>query len=91
MGNESAIVFSGIAPHPPIMVPEVGGEAIADVRGSIEAMGELTRRIIESGAETSIHTGSLPIRGLSFTETSQAFARLIRKSNSRWTRNCSTQ
>jgi len=54
MGNESAIVFSGIAPHPPIMVPEVGGEAIEDVRGSIDAMGELTRRIIESGAETVV-------------------------------------
>jgi MEMO1 family protein len=54
MGNESAIVFSGIAPHPPIMVPEVGGQAIKDVRGSIDAMGELTRRIIESGAETVV-------------------------------------
>jgi AmmeMemoRadiSam system protein A/AmmeMemoRadiSam system protein B len=54
MGNESAIVFSGIAPHPPIMVPEVGGEAIADVRGSIDAMGELTRRIIENNAETVV-------------------------------------
>jgi len=36
------------------MVPEVGGEAIADVRGSIDAMGELTRRIIENGAETVV-------------------------------------
>jgi AmmeMemoRadiSam system protein A/AmmeMemoRadiSam system protein B len=54
MGNESAIVFSGIAPHPPIMVPEVGREAIAEVRGSIEAMAELTKRIIASGAETVV-------------------------------------
>jgi AmmeMemoRadiSam system protein A/AmmeMemoRadiSam system protein B len=54
MGNESAIVFSGIAPHPPIMVPEVGGEAIEEVRGSIRAMAELTRRIIRSGAETVV-------------------------------------
>jgi AmmeMemoRadiSam system protein A/AmmeMemoRadiSam system protein B len=54
MGNESAIVFSGIAPHPPIMVPEVGGDAIAEVRGSIDAMAELTRRIIETGAETIV-------------------------------------
>lgn len=54
MGNESALVFSGIAPHPPIMVPEVGGEAIEDVRGSINAMEELTRRIVESGAETVV-------------------------------------
>jgi AmmeMemoRadiSam system protein A/AmmeMemoRadiSam system protein B len=54
MGNENALVFSGIAPHPPIMVPEVGGEAIADVRGSIDGMAEFTRRIIENGAETVI-------------------------------------
>ncbi|HZE62919.1 MAG TPA: AmmeMemoRadiSam system protein A [Pyrinomonadaceae bacterium] len=54
MGNASAIVFSGIAPHPPIMVPEVGREAISEVRGSIEAMAELTRRIIRSGAETVV-------------------------------------
>ena len=54
MGNENALVFSGIAPHPPIMVPEVGGEAIADVRGSIDGMAEFTRRIIENGADTII-------------------------------------
>lgn len=54
MGNESALVFSGIAPHPPIMVPEVGGKAIEDVRGSINAMQELTRRVIECGAETVV-------------------------------------
>ena len=36
------------------MVPEVGGQAIAHVRGSIDAMGELTRRIIENQAETVV-------------------------------------
>jgi MEMO1 family protein len=54
MGNECSIVFSGIAPHPPIMVPEVGRESIANVRGSIDAMAELTKRIISSGAETVV-------------------------------------
>jgi AmmeMemoRadiSam system protein A/AmmeMemoRadiSam system protein B len=54
MGNESAIVFSGIAPHPPIMVPEVGGPAIAQVRSSIAAMENLTQRIVDSGAETVV-------------------------------------
>ena len=53
-GNSSFIVFSGVAPHPPIMVPEVGGEAIAQVRGSIDAMAEFTRRIVASGAETVV-------------------------------------
>ena len=54
MGNSGAIVFSGIAPHPPIMVPEVGGESITEVSGSIAAMGELTERLIASGAETLV-------------------------------------
>jgi AmmeMemoRadiSam system protein A/AmmeMemoRadiSam system protein B len=52
--SQTSLVFAGIAPHPPIMVPEVGREAAEQVRGSIEAMQELTRRIIESGAETLI-------------------------------------
>ena len=54
MGSESSIVFSGIAPHPPIMVPEVGREAAAEVRGSIEGMAELTKRLIASGAGTVV-------------------------------------
>lgn len=54
MENRSALVFSGIAPHPPIMVAEVGGAAIGAVRNSIEAMAELTRRIIRSGAQTVV-------------------------------------
>ena len=54
MTQPSCLVFSGIAPHPPIMVPEVGRESIASVVDSIEAMAELTKRVIESGAETVI-------------------------------------
>ncbi|MBA3805345.1 MAG: AmmeMemoRadiSam system protein A [Acidobacteria bacterium] len=50
----SYIVFAGIAPHPPIMVPEVGREAITQVRGSIDAMRVLTERLIASGAESVI-------------------------------------
>ena len=54
MANGSSIVFAGIAPHPPIMVPEVGRDAIADVRTSIDAMSDLTGRVIRSGAETIV-------------------------------------
>ncbi|HEX5966195.1 MAG TPA: hypothetical protein VFY51_09685, partial [Pyrinomonadaceae bacterium] len=54
MTNQRFLVFSGIAPHPPIMVPEVGRESIADVRASIDAMAELTRRVVEAGAESII-------------------------------------
>src|SRR5712691_6126757 len=52
MASASSVVFAGIAPHPPIMVPEVGRDAIVDVRGSIEAMAVLTERVIGSGAAT---------------------------------------
>lgn len=54
MTQPSCLVFSGIAPHPPIMVPEVGRESIANVVDSIEAMAELTKRVIDSGAETVV-------------------------------------
>jgi len=54
MSHTSSLVFAGIAPHPPIMVPEVGGDAISEVRESIDAMATLTQRIIESGAETVV-------------------------------------
>jgi AmmeMemoRadiSam system protein A/AmmeMemoRadiSam system protein B len=54
MTNQRFLVFSGIAPHPPIMVPEVGRESIAGVRSSIDAMAELTRRVIDAGAESVI-------------------------------------
>jgi AmmeMemoRadiSam system protein A/AmmeMemoRadiSam system protein B len=54
MASSSSVVFAGIAPHPPIMVPEVGREAIAEVRSSIDAMADLTERVIRSGAETVV-------------------------------------
>ena len=54
MTNRRFLVFSGIAPHPPIMVPEVGRESIAGVHASIDAMAELTRRVMEAGAESII-------------------------------------
>jgi MEMO1 family protein len=54
MANHSSLVFAGIAPHPPIMVPEVGGESCVEVQNSISAMAELTQRVIESGAETVV-------------------------------------
>src|SRR5260370_124838 len=36
------------------MVPEVGREAIADVRSSISGMAKLSERVIASGADTSV-------------------------------------
>jgi AmmeMemoRadiSam system protein A/AmmeMemoRadiSam system protein B len=54
MAHASSLVFTGIAPHPPIMVPEVGREASAEVRRSIDAMAKLTERVIACRAETVV-------------------------------------
>ena len=54
MVRTSSVVFAGIAPHPPIMVPEVGREAIVEVRDSIDAMADLTERVLRTGAETVV-------------------------------------
>ncbi|HEX8720885.1 MAG TPA: AmmeMemoRadiSam system protein B [Pyrinomonadaceae bacterium] len=52
--NSSPLVFVGIAPHPPVMVPEVGGVHAEEVRASVEAMREMTGRIKGRGAETVV-------------------------------------
>jgi MEMO1 family protein len=52
--NGSPLVFVGIAPHPPVMVPEVGGAHAREARASVEAMRELSERIKASGAESVV-------------------------------------
>ena len=54
MSTNSFLVFAGIAPHPPIMVPEVGGDSIHEVLSSINGMTEFSRRVVASGAETVV-------------------------------------
>ena len=54
MMNDSPLVFVGVAPHPPIMVPEVGGARLPEVRASVDAMRDLTERIKACGAETVV-------------------------------------
>jgi len=54
MSTDRFLVFTGIAPHPPIMVPEIGGDAIVEVQDSIDAMAEFTRRLKTTGAETVV-------------------------------------
>jgi AmmeMemoRadiSam system protein B len=54
MVKSSPLVFVGIAPHPPIMVSEVGGARVREVRASVEAMRDLTQRVKDCGAETVV-------------------------------------
>ena len=48
------IVFAGIAPHPPLLVPEVGGSRIERVGDSQRALRDFSRRVIRAGPDTVI-------------------------------------
>lgn len=49
-----SIVFVGIAPHPPLLVPEVGGSRIARVAASQLALREFSRRLVATSPETIV-------------------------------------
>jgi AmmeMemoRadiSam system protein B len=49
-----SIIFAGIAPHPPLLVPEVGGDRIQSVADSQSALREFSRRLIEARPETVV-------------------------------------
>ncbi len=49
-----SVVFCGICPHPPIVVPEVGGSEALRVVSTQKALLELGKRVRESGAETIV-------------------------------------
>ena len=48
------IVFAGIAPHPPLLVPEVGGSRIERVADSRRALRDFSRRVVRTSPETVI-------------------------------------
>jgi len=45
------IVFYGLAPHPPILLPEVGGRESEKVNSTFSSMEEFAGRVAASGAE----------------------------------------
>jgi AmmeMemoRadiSam system protein B len=49
-----SIVFAGIAPHPPLLVPEVGGHRIERVADSQRALREFSRRLMDTQPETVV-------------------------------------
>jgi len=49
-----SIVFAGIAPHPPLLVPEVGGSRIDQVASSQRALREFSDRLIKTNPETIV-------------------------------------
>ncbi len=48
------IVFGGVAPHPPILLPEVGGRESEKVAATFRAMEKFAARVADSGAEVIV-------------------------------------
>ncbi len=48
------IVYAGLAPHPPLLIPDVGGARLQDVRITVEGMQNIGREIVQSDPETII-------------------------------------
>lgn len=46
------IVFAGIAPHPPLLIPEVGAGRIDRVAASQRSLREFSRRLLDTGPDT---------------------------------------
>jgi AmmeMemoRadiSam system protein B len=46
------IVFAGIAPHPPLLVPEIGGSRIERVADSQHALRDFSLRVIRTNPDT---------------------------------------
>lgn len=48
------IVFAGLAPHPPIIVPEVGGDSLRECESTVEAMKEFARRFMAAKPDSVV-------------------------------------
>ncbi|HYL98364.1 MAG TPA: AmmeMemoRadiSam system protein B [Blastocatellia bacterium] len=48
------IVFAGIAPHPPLLVPEVGGDRILEVAQSQRALRDFARQLVQAGPDSLV-------------------------------------
>ncbi len=50
----AGIVLGALVPHPPVLVPEVGGEAAGQVRRTARALGDLARQVSSTPADTLV-------------------------------------
>ncbi len=49
-----SIVIAGISPHPPLIIPEVGGGEINEVRRTVDALTELSKEVAAADPQTVI-------------------------------------
>ncbi|MGI5875846.1 MAG: AmmeMemoRadiSam system protein A [Dethiobacteria bacterium] len=49
-----SIVLGAIVPHPPLIIPDIGGSELDSVRKTVEAFKEAASRVASSGADTIV-------------------------------------
>ncbi len=42
----SSVIFAGVSPHPPIIIPEVGGRHLQEVRETVRGVEEMMQRLV---------------------------------------------
>jgi len=52
--SDDPIVFAGLMPHAPVLVPGVGGDRLADVAATVRAMATVARRAVAALPETLV-------------------------------------
>ena len=48
------ITYAALSPHPPLLIPEIGGERIQDVAATVEGMQQMARELVDSYPETVV-------------------------------------
>lgn len=48
------ITYAVLSPHPPMLIPEIGGERLRDVAATVEGMQQMARGLVDSYPETVI-------------------------------------
>jgi len=48
------ITYTALSPHPPLLIPEIGGPRFKDVKKSQEGLQELARQLVDSCPETVV-------------------------------------
>jgi len=53
----ATVVFAGLCPHPPIIVPEVGRESLREVKATVDAMEQLSKTVQSTEPEVLVMAG----------------------------------
>ena len=48
------LVYGALVPHPPLIVPEIGGDRITGVQATVEGMRQIAAAVKQAGAETLV-------------------------------------